>query len=140
MGLPAAGQDVDTYCTKCKMELAHVIIAVANGRIARVQCKTCGSQHAHRDKRRSERKRSQGSTTRVRGAKSHSASGADVYETTMAGRDISRAKPYRATEVFTSDEVLNHKKFGIGLVTRVLDDGKIEVLFEDGKKTLAHGR
>ena len=37
-------------------------------------------------------------------------------------------------KVFAEGEVLNHGKFGLGLVTRVLSDAKLEVVFTEGKK------
>ena len=43
-----AGQDIDAYCTKCKLVLAHVIIALRGTRPAKVECKTCKSIHAYR--------------------------------------------------------------------------------------------
>ena len=37
------------------------------------------------------------------------------------------------------DQLLRHAKFGDGFVSRVIDAGKIEVVFRDGARTLAHG-
>src|SRR5437868_11549887 len=42
------GTEVDSYCTKCRMDLLHRIIAVHNGRIIRVECRTCGGHHNYR--------------------------------------------------------------------------------------------
>jgi hypothetical protein len=40
------GDNVDGYCTRCKIDLNHTIEALdAEGQIARVHCNTCGSQH-----------------------------------------------------------------------------------------------
>src|SRR5262245_59704042 len=42
------GTEVDSWCTKCRMDLLHRIIAVHNGRIMRVECRTCGGHHNYR--------------------------------------------------------------------------------------------
>lgn len=47
------------------------------------------------------------------------------------------AVPYRATERFVVDQIIEHSKFGRGLVTRV-DGSKVEVVFQSGNKLLAH--
>lgn len=38
---------------------------------------------------------------------------------------------------FTDIEAIRHKTFGIGVITKILDDNKIEVVFEENKKILA---
>ncbi|MEE8409143.1 MAG: hypothetical protein V3T05_06035 [Myxococcota bacterium] len=131
---PAAGQETDAYCTKCKLILNHVIIAVNGRRIARVQCLTCEGTHAYRAS-------IPGSRARGGGRKSSaSPSPEQMYEQLMEGRDVSRARAYKLAEKFDEGEVLNHTKFGLGLVTRVLADLKVEVFFPAGKKILVHGR
>ena len=42
------GGEVDVFCTRCKMELGHTILAMVGQTIARVQCNTCRGQHAYR--------------------------------------------------------------------------------------------
>jgi hypothetical protein len=44
-----AGQTIDDLCRACKSTRAHTIIAVEDGRPARVMCDTCRSQHNYRD-------------------------------------------------------------------------------------------
>jgi hypothetical protein len=48
-------------------------------------------------------------------------------------------KPYNVTAVFQEGDLIRHKKFGDGVVTRVIDVGKVEVLFRDEPRMLAHG-
>ncbi|MEM6531910.1 MAG: hypothetical protein AAF654_04770 [Myxococcota bacterium] len=131
------GGDVDAQCTKCKMELAHVVVAMVEQRPKRVQCKTCGSLHNYRsssDAKASAKRASRSKTTRSATAKSND------YDTLMQGKDIAGAVRYRVSEVFEPDVVIDHKKFGLGLVLKVLGDSKIEVIFRDGIKTLIHDR
>src|SRR5215475_1176125 len=42
------GGEVDATCTRCRMELAHTILAMVGQKIARVRCNTCGSDHVYR--------------------------------------------------------------------------------------------
>lgn len=43
----AVAKDIEACCTKCG-ESWHVIIAVADGKIAQVQCKSCHAYHRYR--------------------------------------------------------------------------------------------
>jgi hypothetical protein len=47
---------------------------------------------------------------------------------------------YTVNRAFADGEVLTHPKLGAGVVTRVVDANKIEVLFREGLRTLVHGR
>ena len=129
-----AGSDIDSYCGKCGMELAHVIIAMEGARVARVECKTCHSTHAHRSidvtSRRAPTPRK---PTRTR-------LGTSAFDRVMEGKDASRPTPYQATRAFTVGEVLAHPSFGTGCVTALLSDKKIEVVFRDSMRVLVHAR
>ncbi|MEL6546774.1 MAG: hypothetical protein AAFQ82_19260 [Myxococcota bacterium] len=134
----SVGGDVDAYCTKCKMDLAHVVVAMVDGRPKRVQCKTCGSTHNYKStsdmKASAKRAARKSTTTRSAAAKSND------YDTLMQGKDMSRAARYRISEEFDEGMVVDHKKFGLGLVLKNVGTEKIEVIFRDGVKTLIHAR
>ncbi len=137
MGTSKTGSDIDAFCTKCQLELAHVVVATVAGRAARVQCKTCGSVHAYRSKDMAPRRRPEptAGTSRSRGG-----AGRSEYDDLMKGRDISRAQRYKPALTYADGDVLSHPSFGVGVVTRVLSDGKIEVLFPAASKVLVHAR
>jgi len=42
------GGEVDAVCGRCKMTLAHTILAMVGTKPVRVQCNTCGAQHGYR--------------------------------------------------------------------------------------------
>ena len=137
-----AGHDIDTYCSRCKLDLAHVVIAAAAGQPVRVLCKTCNSEHAYRKKKRvtgvtkrTTTKRATASTSTIDGPLS-----SEAYTQLFSGRDLSRSRRYTIRESFTVDDIVDHKKFGIGLVTKLLGDQKIEVTFREGIKVLIHDR
>jgi hypothetical protein len=40
------GDDIDAYCTRCKMDLTHTVLTMATLELPeRVRCNTCGSEH-----------------------------------------------------------------------------------------------
>ena len=137
----SAGHDIDTYCSPCKLELAHVIVAVSAGQPVRVLCKTCNSEHAFRKPKR----KTTGVTKRAASKKSTTSApqgplSTEAYHQLLSGRDLSRSRRYTIKETFEVDDVVDHKKFGIGLVTKMLGDQKIEVTFREGVKILVHDR
>jgi hypothetical protein len=132
--VPAPGKEVDAYCGKCKLELAHVIIAMKGSKIARVECKTCHAVHAYRGSAPAPRK------PRAGGKKTKAALTVTEYDRLIEGRDLSGAKPYRPATTFAADDIINHATFGLGVVIKVLSDQKIEVGFPVGIKVLVHDR
>ena len=145
MGFMTTGGDIDTYCSKCKLALAHVIIAMDGQRVLRVECKTCKGVHMFRK----DAQNASGTVTRRASPKaagtparsrSKTAIGPTDYDKVMRGHDVSRAQRYRATLQYHEGDVLDHVTFGIGMVTRLLADAKIEVVFPLGTKVLVHSR
>ena len=132
----AVGKDVDSWCPKCKLVLAHTIEAMVGDRITRVHCNTCKAPHAYRAKQ-------PGTTVRrAAGTGSRSAAAAPPdYAKLMRGRDPSKARRYAVSEHFSPSDMIDHPTFGPGVVTGVKDVNKIEVVFADGScKTLIHAR
>ncbi|MDI1435029.1 hypothetical protein [Polyangium sorediatum] len=60
-----------------------------------------------------------------------------AWKEALAGRMDEKAAPYRTTARFAPGDLVDHTKFGRGLVRRV-DGAKIEVIFKDGARLLAH--
>ena len=136
MAIRAVGKDVDSWCAKCKLMLAHTIEAMVGGRITRVHCNTCKAQHAYRAG-----PPGQAAARRTGGAGARAASAAPPdYARLMRGRDPAKAKRYSVSERFAPSELVDHPTFGLGVVTGVKDVNKIEVVFPDGSKTLIHSR
>ena len=136
------GKDIDSYCGKCKMTLAHVIVAMNGARVVQAQCKTCYASHAYRSDPASRVKKTTGSKTSGTRAKKTTAPQftATEFDVVMSQRNIGKAKRYGIRETFLDSDVIDHKKFGLGAVTACLGENKIEVLFRDGPKVLVHSR
>ena len=133
-----AGADVDSYCGKCKLMLAHVIHAMEGDKPAKVECKTCKAVHKYRPKAPGTRKAA--AKKKTAGASKTPATTESEYDTIMAEIDVSKPLPYAMEKVFEEQAVVKHKKFGVGLVTQVLGGRKINVMFREGTKLLAHSR
>jgi hypothetical protein len=123
--------------------------------IKKVECLTCRTDHLYR-RPKSERdaatasaatKRASraGSTGRSSSARETAAMKAErsllvQWESSIAGKPSVAFHPYRTTASFDAGQLIRHPKFGDGVVARVIDRGKVEVLFKDGSKTMAHGQ
>jgi len=155
---PKTGGEIDAYCTKCKLDLTHRIIAMVGDAVKKVECKTCGSHHLYRKPKAerdaaasaqvkagstARRPRSEGGprTASERHAAAERAERERVltWERAIAGQPSNAFKAYSVKSQFGSGELVRHAKFGDGVVARVIDRAKIEILFQDGPRTMAHG-
>lgn len=146
-----AGDEVDSYCTTCKIVLAHRVVAVVDDKPEKVICKTCEKKHKYRPNppksrakkaatgaKKTSRKTTTAKkkTTRTRKTKDPTV----VWEEALADKNISNAKMYSMGDVFDQDDIIEHDKFGHGLVKEIHAEGKMEVLFKEGTKLLVFGR
>lgn len=154
--VPKTGGEIDAYCTKCKLDLAHRIIAMVEGAVKKVECKTCGSHHlyrrpkAERDARaarleaKAEARSRTGEPRTVAEKQRHAAKlereNTSAWEAAIAGQPTTAFKPYKITLLLGQGELVHHTKFGDGVVSRVIDRGKVEILFQDGARTMAHNQ
>ncbi len=121
------GDDVDTYCGRCKAERAHQVVALnRDAAPATVICRTCGGQHRYREKKvpaDSPAPRNERGSRRAVGHAQDNPAGL--------------ARRYSPAEVYVVGELVDHPKFGPGEVTGARG-GKIEVRFESGTRLLMH--
>ena len=136
------GSNIDSWCGKCKMMLAHTIEAMVGDKPARVQCNTCKSQHGYKanapgtSARRPRATDANGEVVR-RPTKGR----ASKYQLLLNAKSSTGApKTYSPSNKYEEGDVLDHPTFGRGVTTSIKDGTKIEVLFEGGAKTLVHGR
>lgn len=138
-----AGDEVDSKCTKCKMVLSHVIVAMVGDKIARVKCNTCNGEHAYRPppsaseataaRRRAERKAATGDAV---GAKTS----ASEFDALVKGKDLAEPETYSPKMALALDSVIAHPKFGVGVVTEIRESSKAHVAFPEGGRVLIYGR
>lgn len=129
---PKVGGDILANCTRCKMELAHVVVSMVGTTPAKIQCKTCKSERKFRVSTAKKATGTRKAPSRPR------AKGTALWEEKLAasaGRDTTNYSP-RST--FETGAVIKHATFGVGLVEEVRANGKIIVLFREGERMLIH--
>ncbi len=139
---PRVGGDVLSWCSKCKMDLAHVVVAMNGSIVLKVLCKTCKSQHNHR-RGTGAAATARSSSTRTPGAakpRAAARSSSSRWEERLAETRGKDPSPYDARKAFGKGDVMNHPNFGVGVIEEVKANGKILVLFRDGEKVLIHAR
>jgi hypothetical protein len=116
-----------------------------SGKAHQVECLTCRSQHLWRPNTPGDKPAPSGASDRASRSPSAPRSGRtpaaprnqQQWEKAIAGRGVHDFKPYAVGASFLEGDLVRHKKFGDGVVTRVIDGHKVEVLFRDEPRTLA---
>lgn len=132
------GKDVLSYCSKCKLNLGHTIVAMKDAKhIAKVKCNTCGNIQAFKDPSvSSKQNKTRTKKTTMKPSKIISVS--DLWMEKMSSTK-KKSTPYAMDQKFVPGDILDHVKFGPGIVEKVVDD-KIEVIFRHEIKTLVHNK
>ena len=144
MSVVRTGGEVDAVCTKCRMVLAHTVIAMVGSKPIRVQCNTCNGQHNYRAGAGSipapKRAPSGSGSASSPSTKAPKATAVRLsFDDLLAQRKTGLARPYSPKIAFLLDEVIQHPTFGTGFVSAVRPD-KVEVTFRSGMKILVHAR
>jgi hypothetical protein len=135
------GGEVDAFCTRCRLTLAHTILAMVGTKIARVRCNTCNGDHVYRSAPGTTDKQppasSRSSATKASRARSAEEKIIISFEEQLAGKDIANAPRYSPKDAYRVDQVIQHPTFGLGLVTAVRGN-KVDITFKSETKTLVH--
>ena len=132
------GKDVLSYCSKCKLNLGHTIVAMKDAKtIAKVKCNTCLTIHSYKDPSTSS-KQNKTRTRKTTMVPSKVISVSDLWMEKMSSTK-KKSTPYAMDTKFLVGDIIDHTKFGPGIVEKVVDD-KIEVIFRHEIKTLVHNK
>lgn len=123
------GQEIEFHCGKCKAETLHKVTSVKDGKISRVLCTVCNSYRLYRQKRTPSPRT--GKTTRGTGRRTKMNWDNLILE--VSEQDV---QEYATNGDFRLTKAIRHKTFGVGVITKVHTDTKIEVVFKDGIKLL----
>ncbi len=116
------GDEVTTYCGKCKEERLHAVISFSTQSVVdRVQCRTCHGTHLYR----------------VKGLNAAVPRIAKVSVVSVATAGNLPVRDYSVKECFSVGDRISHSKFGSGTVTGVRE-GKINVRFGKDERILIH--
>jgi hypothetical protein len=149
----SAGSEIDAWCTKCRMDLGHRIVAMVGGVPKRVVCQTCGGEHTYRAPRSEASvapfvRRKDGeapapkrpATAGVRAAQKarEEEERYGTWAQHTLGKTVDAFTRYSMDEKLAVGQLVLHPKFGEGYVEAVNEDAKVSVMFRDGRRTLAH--
>ncbi len=130
-------QILETQCTKCKLPLTHtVVLHNSEGIVERVQCRTCGSEHKyHPEKKKAAKK----PVKKPRASRTKKPTAADIFEQLAQKFQEKKPVPYTMEGSYKTDDVIDHKTFGKGIVTGVSYQ-KMDVAFSDAPRMLVCDR
>ncbi|MCA9742542.1 MAG: hypothetical protein H6695_13875 [Deferribacteres bacterium] len=132
----AVGDEVFTECGKCKSEMYHVITAMSGDKIRKVMCKGCNTTHLYKDKAEKAKKKSAAKEKKVTKPRRR----IRKYDWDALSSDIEEDElvDYQLAADLSEARGIRHKSFGIGVITKVISEKQIEVLFKDEMKILVH--
>lgn len=106
------GERTDQLCAVCGEERGHIVRSVTKrGQISRVSCSKCDTLSIFKSSLRTSPR--------------------------PAGKTPS---PYDRTLTYRAGQSMTHDMFGVGEVTRLIESGKMEVLFQDRLRRLIHAQ
>lgn len=130
-------KDVITMCTKCGMELNHVVISQnLEGLVERVKCHTCGSEHKYRRAKAKPVKKTVNTAKKTKLSKNKYIK---KYEELLEKHREQARLTYSMEGTFKENDVVDHRTFGLGIVTSVSAQ-KMEVAFPERPRVLACNR
>ena len=151
------GHEIDAMCTRCKMLLAHTIVAMVGQKVIRVECKTCKSVHAYKTEAQAKRaaarasakenaQSADGSAAPKKATRTRKSSKARLTQPARvwappSTQELSHAQNYKPQQTFHVGDtgvVLKHPTFGNGYIQKLIAPNKIDVLFASGTKILIH--
>jgi hypothetical protein len=131
------GGEVDSFCSKCELVLAHTVIAMVGPKPVKVKCNTCHGEHRYRPAPGAVTEG--GSVAKRKAARPAREKKVEItFEELLSARQRP-AVPYAPKRTFAVDDVVDHPAFGLGFVTSVRTD-KVEITFRSDVKVLIHGR
>ncbi len=134
------GKEIEAHCKKCKADTVHVITAIKDDVVKKVMCSPCKATHVYKAPVGDEAeapKRKRGRPKKADGAPKIRRRRKADWGTLMGKIDESLAVDYKMTADYGEIESINHKKFGVGIITKILAEDKIQVVFEENTKILA---
>ena len=136
------GGNCDAWCTKCKLDLAHTIHAMVDGVPVKVECNTCHGIHKYRPT--AEMRAAAKASRARRSSGSRSSTPKAPPAPTLWRQSLERLQGveqqrYNVKESFEVDHVIDHPKFGIGVVVKILEPTRARVVFQDEERTMVMG-
>ncbi len=131
-------KDVVAYCVSCKMDLAHTVVAMDGEIVKKVLCNTCNKEHVYRAPKGEKAPTNKKKPVRKTRAKKIVAPDV-LWEKALEPAQNLLSKLYTIDGSFESGEKIDHKTFGLGLITKLIQPNKMEVIFKEGTKIMIRG-
>ena len=121
------GKETLAYCTSCKMDLSHIVVALKGDRIAKVQCQTCKKEHAFKAaKGQTEPKKKR---SRSKAAEEAEANTVELeWEKLMNAHKDAPTKAYNTKGQFALGDKISHANFGPGIVGKLMNPSPVALL------------
>ena len=127
------GSEIKGYCTKCKDDTKHTVKELVKDSVRKVTCSECEHVHVYRQPRKSGKAK-----TRRRRKKSEKVK--DPWAKAMEGREEEEARDYVFSENYEEGDLIEHEKFGRGVIMQNIGSTKMQVVFKDGMKLMVCNR
>jgi hypothetical protein len=142
--VPEVGGEIEAQCPSCKGDTKHAIISLYENEIRRVQCLVCSQVHAFR-KAASDFEEGEEAVPEEPPPVTprRKINRKPTWEEAMAQApqsDLSNCRPYSIRDTYEDLDIISHPSFGIGFVTELLPDNKVEVTFKDARRVMVHNR
>ena len=144
----AVAKDIEAVCSKCG-ESWHVIVAVADGKIQQVQCKSCGGYHKYKPiaRDRMTLKRDTKSALAVATKtgspvtpKEKKAPTPKVLVPKVEANDNPIRKYSMKEKDYQLGDRIEHVKYGLGVIDEFTSPGKMYVTFQTERVLLVYGK
>ncbi|MBN1559317.1 hypothetical protein JW998_03660 [candidate division KSB1 bacterium] len=132
------GDEIEAMCGACKDATVHIVEVIKANKVIRVMCKSCLNSHKFRAPISQDEKKPKKSAAAAK--TSGKSKEQRKWSRVMAKADVENPQDYAMTEKYEENDVINHTKFGVGVVAEIVDPTKMNVVFEDGVKTMVHNR
>ena len=142
----AVCKDIEAVCSKCG-ESWHIIVAVADGKIAQVECKSCGARHKYKPIARDRMTLKRDTKTALAVA---TKTGTPIKEKKaptpkeLVPKVPANDRPIRKWSIKEKDfqlgDRIEHVKFGLGVVDELPSPNKMYVTFREERVLLVYGK
>ena len=134
------GSPIRARCENCKADTDHLVLEASDLQIRLVRCQKCASEgpyHAPLVKPRvapAEKKKKTRKTTR------RATTPEAKFRQLLEGRDLTAVMPYNIKLSLKNGDVIDHPKFGLGVVTEISAPTKAKIFFESGERVMICSR
>lgn len=125
------GKNIESYCTKCKVNLDHTIMVMDGVAIGKVRCKNCGSSHKYKNPLVVQKIQK----PRVKKGAGEEATAEIVWEAGLAEAK-GKERDYSMDAKYRIGDIVNHQTFGRGIVVKLYVN-KCDMLFKDRERLMA---